>query len=58
MHTNILDGPRVTRGISMPREMDRELKRQARREDRPVSWVIRRALVRYFEESEKEQRDG
>ena len=38
----------VVRGISLPRELNEALKEQARREQRPVSTVIQRALRRYL----------
>ena len=38
----------TTRGISLPLELDERLVAQAAEEERPVSWVIRRALAVYL----------
>ena len=40
----------VVRGISMPAAVHDRLLEQARREDRPVSWIVRRAVQQYLNE--------
>jgi len=45
----LLQGPAVGRNISLPRELNRALEEQARREDRSVSRIVRRALVQYLQ---------
>ena len=50
----------TTRGISLPHGLNERLVTKARQEDRPVSWVIRRALMYYFAaaEASREGRQG
>jgi len=38
----------VVRGVSLPKELNRLLVMQARKEQRPISTVIQRALQRYL----------
>jgi len=38
----------VVRGVSLPKELNRLLVMQARKEQRPISTVIQRALRRYL----------
>jgi predicted transcriptional regulator len=45
----LLTGPCVGRNISLPQALEAALQQQAIREDRPVSRVVRRALVEYLE---------
>jgi predicted transcriptional regulator len=45
----LLTGPCVGRNISLPKALEIALQQQALREDRPVSRVVRRALVEYLE---------
>lgn len=45
----LLEGKSVTRNISLPGKLNEALLEQARREDRNVSRVIRRALLLYLE---------
>ena len=45
----------ATRGISLPRELDQRLVKQAQAEDRPVSTVVKRSLLRYLAEAEVQQ---
>lgn len=45
----LLQGPAVGRNISLPSELNRALEAQAKREDRSVSRIVRRALVLYLQ---------
>jgi len=36
-------------GVSLPNKTWAALKNQAKHEDRPLSWVVRRAVERYLE---------
>lgn len=51
----LLRGPAVMRGISLPQELDRALVERAYQEDRPISRVIRRALICYFSQDNEDQ---
>jgi len=44
----VFGGPSIPRNISLPAELSEALTRQARREDRPVSRVVQRALIAYL----------
>ena len=50
----LLEGPARRTGISLPENLVTATRERASREDRPFSWVIRRALVVYLAGSEKE----
>lgn len=44
----LLRGPSIARNFSMPKALYDALKERARQEDRPVSRVVRRALILYL----------
>lgn len=46
---DLLKGPSINRNISLPQALDKALVQQARVEDRPISRVVRRALIQYLE---------
>lgn len=48
MTTSLLEGRSVVKHVSMPLNLARALERQAALEDRPISRVIRRALIQYL----------
>ena len=47
--------PITTRGISLPEELDEKLIKQAAREDRSISGIVRRALAVYLEDGPAEK---
>lgn len=48
MSMNLLQGRSVVKHVSMPENLARALEKRAIEEDRPVSRVIRRALIAYL----------
>lgn len=54
---HLLQGKTVNRNVSLPENLDRALQDQAIREDRPVSRVVRRALVEYLDHRESPPND-
>ena len=53
MKTNDENGPRypVMVGVKVSKEMDEEIRRKAKEDDRPVSAFLRRALRKVLRES-------
>lgn len=49
--------PKVSRGLTLPQSLDAALQEQARAEERPVSWVVRRAIRRYLENRQEANDD-
>lgn len=47
----LLDGPRQVCTVSLPIPLLTVTRQVAAREERPFSWVVRRALVRYLNDS-------
>ena len=41
------------RNVSLPEALDKLLLKRAQEEDRPISWVMRRALVEYLTKDEE-----
>lgn len=50
MQGELLEGRRMTTGLSLPANLMQATRARAKQEMRPLSWVIRRALVRYLAE--------
>lgn len=50
----LLEGPATRTGISLPENLVVATRERASREERPFSWVIRRALVAYLAGNEVE----
>ena len=49
------NGRAITRTISLPLSLDKRLVTRAQKEDRPISWIVRRALVQYLDAAKLEQ---
>lgn len=59
MKTNqLLRGPAVVRGVSLPKAMDEALRERSRVEDRPASTIVKRALLLYFQSNGDDQEVG
>jgi hypothetical protein len=54
--TELMAGPKTVTAFSLPTGMVAALRQRAKQEDRPYSWVVRRALIRYLGETEKPNR--
>ena len=58
METQLLDGPAVARGVSLPRPLMDAATERAWRERRPFSRLVRDALVKYLTEIVEDQNDA
>ena len=53
----ILQGRATIATFSLPAGMVEEIKRRARSEDRPFSWIARRAFVAYLSDGATEKQE-
>lgn len=49
----LLDGPARVAGLSLPENLFLATRERAAKEDRPFSWVVRRALLDYLADAEE-----
>ena len=52
--SNLTGGPATRAGISLPENLMQATRERAAQEERPFSWVVRRALLAYLAGCERE----
>lgn len=57
MNTHLLQGPSITRSISLPEALDAAIQERAKEEDRSISRLIRRAVIAYLQEDDQKAGD-
>lgn len=59
METNgVMEGPATRATFSLPLGLVEVIRERAAREDRPISWVARRALVEGLKDDDKEESEN